>query len=160
MALGKLGEAMQAKLEVVVLERLHQSEVTLGKMNCIVAGNGADHGNVERGDGALDRRAMAVAADTVEDDAVDAKARIEAGKAKHRGGGRLRLAGYIENKQNGETKVDGKLGGCALPDRAGACAVEQPHRRLDDQEIGSGRRLISDAVEQRRTHGPAVEIEA
>ena len=160
MALGELGEAMQTKLEVVVLERLHQSEVTLGEMDRLVAGNGADHGNVEGGDGALDRGAMAVAADTVEDDAGDADARIEAGKAEHRRGGGLGLARDVEHEKDRQAKVDGKLRGCALADRAGACAVEQAHRRLDDQEIGSVRRLIGDAVEQRRAHGPAVEIEA
>ena len=158
-ALGKLGEAMQAKLEVVVLERLHQAEVTLGEMDRLVARDGADHRNVERADGAFDRGAMAVAADTIQNDAGDANAGIEAGKAEHRCGGGLRLAGDIEHEQDRETEVDGKLGGGALADRAGASAVEQPHGGFDDQEIGAGRRLIGDAVEERRPHGPAIEIE-
>ena len=160
MALGELGEAVQAKLEVVVLERLHQAEVALGEMDRLVARYGADHGNVERGDGALDRGAMAVAADAVEDDTGDANARIEAGKAEHRGGGRLGLARDVEHEKDRQAKLNGKLGGCALPDGAGARAVEQAHRRLDDEEIGSGRCLVGDAVEERRAHGPAVEIEA
>ena len=160
MALGELGEAMQAKLEVVVLERLHQAEVALGEMDCLVARDGADHRNVERADGALDRGAVAVAADTIQNDAGDADARIEAGKAEHRCGGGLGLAGDVEHEKDRQAKVDGKLRGCALADRAGAGAVEQAHRRLDDQEIGSVRCLIGDAVEQRRAHGPAVEIEA
>ena len=124
MALGELGEAVQAKLEVVVLERLHQAEVTLGEMDRLVAGNGADHGNVEGANGALDRGAMAVAADAVEDDAGDADARIEAGKAEHRRGGGLGLARDVEHEKDRQAKVDGKLRGCALADRAGACAVE------------------------------------
>ena len=91
---------MPTKLEVVVLERLHQSEVPLGEMDGLVAGNGAEDRDVERGDGALDRGAMAVAADTVEDDTGDAEARIEAGKAEHRGGCGLGLAGNIEHKKD------------------------------------------------------------
>ena len=35
--------AMQAKLEVVVLERLHQAEVPLGEMDRLVARNGAEN---------------------------------------------------------------------------------------------------------------------
>ena len=124
MALGELGEAMQTKLEVVVLECLHQSEVTLGEMDRLVARNGADHRNVEGGNGALDRGAMAVAADAVEDNSVDADARIEAGKAERRRGGRLGLARDVEHEQDGHAKLDGELGGCSLADRAGACAVE------------------------------------
>ena len=103
--LGELGEAMQAKLEVVVLERLHQPEMALGEMDRLVARDGADHRDVERADGAFDRGAMAVAADAVEDDAGDADARIEAGKAEHRCRGRLRLAGNVEHEQDRETKV-------------------------------------------------------
>ena len=129
-------------------------------MDRLVARDGADHRNVERADGAFDRGAMAVAADTIQNDAGDANAGIEAGKAEHRGGGGLRLAGDIEHEQDRETEVDGKLGRCPLADRAGARAVEQPHGGFDDQEIGAGRRLIGDAVEERRPHGPAIEIEA
>ena len=125
-ALGKLGEAMQAKLEVVVLERLHQAEVTLGKMDRLVARDGADHRNVERADGAFDRGAMAVAADTIQNDAGDANAGIEAGKAEHRGGGGLRLAVNVEHEQDRQTEVDGKLGRGALADRAGPAPSNRP----------------------------------
>ena len=41
-----------------------------------------------------------------------------------------------------------------------AGAIEQAHGGFDDQEIGAGRRLIGDAVEQRWPHGPTIEIEA
>ena len=129
-------------------------------MDRLVARNGAEDRDIEGGDGALDRGAMAIAADTIQYDTGDADARIEAGKAEHRGCGGLRLARDVEHEQDRETKVDGKLCRGALPDRADACAVEQAHRRLDDQEIGPGSRLMGDAVEQRRAHGPAVEIEA
>ena len=115
MALGELGEAMQAKLEVVVLERLHQAEVPLGKMNRLVARNGAEDRDVEGGDGALDRGAMAIAADTIQHDTGDADARIEAGKAEHRGCGGLRLARDVEHEQDRQTKVNGELRRGALP---------------------------------------------
>ena len=73
---------------------------------------------------ALDRGAMAVAADAVEDNSVDADAWIEAGIAEHRCGGGLGLARDVEHEKDRQAKVDGKLRGCALADRSGACAVE------------------------------------
>jgi hypothetical protein len=50
----------------------------------------------------------------------------------------LRLTGNIEHEKDRQAEVDGKLGGGPLPDRAAARAVEQAHRRFDDEEIGPG----------------------
>src|SRR6478736_9622313 len=59
MTFGDVSKAPRAQVQVVVLERLHQSEMAFGKMDRLVAGNDPDHRNIECGDGSLNRSAMA-----------------------------------------------------------------------------------------------------
>ena len=103
---------------------------------------------------------MAVAADPVEDNTRDADARIEVRKTEQDRCCRLRLPRDIEYEQNRQAKLQRKLRGRAVPDPSSTRAIEQAHGRFDYQEISAGRCLMGDAVEERRPHGPAVEIEA
>ena len=137
-----------------MLARLHQTEMTLGKVNCLVARNGAKDRNAERRDGALDHQTMPLASDAIEHDAGGVDARVVAGKAaQHRGRG-LCLACDVENEQDGQVKRDRELGG-----RAGslaARAVEQAHGGFNDQKVRIGPSLRRQSFEQRLRHGPAV----
>src|SRR5262249_24444806 len=57
------------------------------------------------------------------------------------------------------TEMHDEFGRGAIADRAASSAVEQAHGGFDDQEIGVFGGFMSDGVEERRTHCPAVEIE-
>src|SRR6476619_5578994 len=103
---------------------------------------------------------MTVAADPIKDDAGNANARIEACNAeRHRCCG-LCLSCHVEHEQNRQTQVNGEFRRGAFANRTSASTIEQAHGRLDHQEVCARRRLMGDAGEERRTHGPAVEIEA
>ena len=72
---------------LAMLACLHQTEMTLGETDRLVARNGAEDGNAERRDGAFDHETMPVAADAIEHDSVDGDSRVVTGKAtQHRRG--------------------------------------------------------------------------
>ena len=81
-------------------------------------------------------------------------------KPRDHGGGRLGLAGRIHDEENRQAIAGGKVGGGAAPASRSGQAVEQAHRTLDQHEVGIGRQIGEDRVEERRTHRPGVEVDA
>ncbi len=122
-----------------MLACLHQPEVTLRKMDRLVAGNGTNDRNAEWRDGALDHETMPLAADAIEHDAVDVDSRVVTGKATQHCGGGLSLARDVENKEDGQIECDREFGGGA--GSLAARAVEQAHGGFDDQQVRIGPRL-------------------
>ena len=101
---------------------------------------------------------MSLAADTVENDAGNSHRRIVRGKTPQHGRGRLGLSGDIEHQHHRQSKARRQIGGgAAAPGRPGH-AVEQAHHAFDNENFGVAGGFRHYGVEQRRRHGPAVQI--
>ena len=160
MALRRGGKAVDQRGKFAVFAGLNEAEVALGQGQRGLARQRAEDGNIEHGDGVGDERAVAFAADAVEDHARDVHRRIVRGKASHQGRGRLRLPRDIEHEQDRQAKMRSEVGRRAtLP---GCCrgAVEQAHDAFDHDDIGAVRRLRGERVEKFARHRPAIQIDA
>ena len=132
-----------------------------GRCTASSRGMAPSHGDAERGDGALDHGAMAVAADAVQDNAGNAAhADRSCAKPCTTAAADCAWPATSSTSRTGSRKRMASSAAAPSPIAAPASAVEQPHGGFDDQEIGARRRLMDEALEQRRVHGPAVEIEA
>ena len=105
-------------------------------------------------------RTMPLAADAVQHHPADPHVTLVGGEAAHHGRRRLRLPGDVDDQQHRQAEPRGEVGRRAGPERRRGDAVEQAHGALDDEEVGMRGVLGHQRIDQRRRHGPAVEIEA
>ena len=161
MALRHVGEAIETRGEIGVLARLHQPEMALGQRERLVARHRADHRDAQRGDGVGHQRAMPLAADAVEHDPGDADRGIVSEQSR---APRPPPIAPVRRRRARAAPADesARQGRRSRPMRPGSPgdAVEQAHDAFDHQQVGAARGLGGERVEQRRRHGPAVEIEA
>ena len=160
MLFGGCGEAIEQRHQIGMLARLHQAEMALRQSERGLARQRADNRHAECGDRVRDQGAMPFAADAVQDHAGDAHARIVRCEATHQRCSRLRLPRHVDDKDDRQAEMRGEVGGGAAAAGRRAGAVEQAHDALDHQHVGAGSGVRSEAVEERRRHRPAVEIEA
>ncbi len=160
MLFGGLGEAIDEQCQIGMFAGLHQAEMALGQSECGLASQRAEDGNIERSDGVRDQRAMPFAADAVQDHAGDAHARVVRREAANQRGRRLRLPRHVDDEDDRQGKLRGEVGGGAAAAGRRRGAVEQAHDALDHQRVGAGGGVHGEAVEERRRHRPAVEIDA
>ena len=160
MMLGHVGEMFEPRGEVRVLAGLHQAEMALGQRQRSIARDRAEHGNVEGGDRLRHQPHMPLAADAVQHHPADPHVTLVGGEAAHHGRRRLRLPGDVDDQQHRQAEPRGEIGRRPGPERRRGDAVEQAHGALDDEKVGMRGVLGHQRIDQRRRHGPAVEIEA
>ena len=139
-AFDLVGDAVEPRVEVAVLARLDQAEMPRGQGEGLAAAERAEDRDAGRNDSVGDVGAVPVGGDAVEDDAGDADGGVVRGKAARHGGGRLGLAGRVEDEENRQAIAGGEVGGGAAPAGRAGQAVEQAHRRFDQHEVRIGRR--------------------
>jgi len=152
--------AMQAKLEVVVLERLPPGRGDARKMNRLVAGNGATTGISSVAMARSTAAAVAVAADTVEDDTGDATRGSKLAKPSTVAAADCACPATSSTSRTGRRRWTASSAAAPSPMAPVPAPSNRPLPTRRSGEIGAGRCLIGDAVKQRRAIGPAVEIEA
>ena len=112
-------------------------------------------GNAERLD-RLDRKAaMPLAADAVEDHAGDREAVVIGRAALDDGRGRLRLAGDVDDKEDGHAESGGDVGRGAAASGGRGHAVEEAHRGFAERQRAAGAARPASAA--RRPGGIAQE---
>ena len=124
--LQRIGDRIEARLEIGGLDRLHQTEMPLRQGEpCIVrqAAEQLDAGALE---GLLDHRQMPRARDAIEDHAGDADIVTKARASRGDGGRRLDLAFHVEHQHDRPAQHRRDIGRAAAPARA----VEQAHHAL------------------------------
>ena len=160
MRFGDVGEARETLGEVAVLVRLHQTEMALGQDEVGVTRDRTEDGNLEPPDGVSYELPMPLAAETIEHDAADPHLRIVRDEPARYRRRRLRLSRNVDDEQNRQSKRRGEVGRGPGPEPCAGDAVEQAHGALDDEKIGIRSTLSHQRIDQRRRHGPTVEIEA
>jgi len=160
MALGEVGEPVEMGRQRRVLARLHQAQMAFRHRDRRVAHDAAEHGDPSRAHGAGHAVAVALAGCLVNDHAGDLDRRVVGGEAARGGGGGLGLAGDVEHEDHGQAEPGGEVGGGAAPAGLGCDAVEQAHGGFDDEQLGVPGRVGGDVAEERRRHGPAIEVDA
>ncbi len=127
--------------ECRMLAGLHQPEVPLRQRHLRIAVERADHRQAERRQRLAHHPLVPLARDPVQDHAPDAHRRIVRREAaRHRGRG-LRLARDVEDQEHRRAVAPRQIGGGAAALRRRGDAVEEPHRALDDQDVGALRLL-------------------
>ena len=154
MGLDEVGHRLEPRLERFDFPGLDKPQVPLGQSNAIVSRQRADDRDPDRLD-RLDRKpAVTFAADAIDDDAGQAQALVVEAHALDHGGGRLRLAGNIEDEQDRHAERGGDIGRGAASAWWRRYAVEQPHRGFAERERPSGRGLGRERLQKFRRASP------
>ena len=156
----EIGQAVQIGCEFAMLAGLDQSEMALRQRDRGIAHDAAEHGQSGGNDRLARAIAVARAGDAVQHDAADPHLFVVQGKATGNGRGRLGLAGDVQDQEHRQGETRSQVGRRAVPSRLAPDAIEQAHRRLDQEDIGPHGGIGGDRREQVRRHGPAVQIDA
>ena len=160
MGLDEVGHRLEPRLERFDFPGLDKPQVPLGQSNAIVSRQRADDRDPDRLDRLDCKPAVTFAADAIDDDAGQAQALVVEAHALDHGGGRLRLAGNIEDEQDRHAERGGDIGRGAASTWWRRYAVEQPHRGFAERQRPSGRGLGRERLQKFRPHRPGIEIDA
>ena len=127
---------------------LDETEMALRQRQRVSRGSAPSTGISSARDCLGNERAMAFAADAIEDDAGDAHGRIVRAKTAHDRGCRLRLPRHVEHQHDRQAKMRGEIGGgAAAAGRSGAAAApsNRPIDAFDHDDIGAAAPLARQA---------------
>ncbi len=149
---------VEKAVQVRVLFRLHQAQVTCGQFDCPEARHAAEHGRGEVGvAGPTQDARVFLTRDSVEDNTGYAYVGAMAQKAlDHRRRGCAHAQG-IDDEQDRHDEQAGQIGARAA---AVGRTIEQAHDALADDHVAVLGLLVEQAGDRVEAHGPAIEIDA
>ena len=103
---------------------------------------------------------MTLAGDTVQNRARDLQSGIERRESPRDGAGRLRLSADVDREDDGNAETNGDIGRRAGAPAIAGDAVEQAHRRFDDQNVVFLRCRMQNRRHVAWRHRPTVDIRA
>ena len=154
---GLRGRTREKALQVRVLARLHQAEMTVRQLQAFAAGDAAEDRNADGLHGPAQQLPVPCAAGAVEDDARDLQSGVEARESVNERGDRCRHARGVDHQHHRPAGAPRQVGGRTAAVRS---AIEQAHHAFHHD----GGRVALQVRDQRRhravRHAPGIEVVA